>query len=285
MQNNTDILGLVGYPLGHSLSPLIHNSIYKNYGINSVYTLFETLPYELHSTVESIRSLSIKGVNVTIPFKESIIEYLDELDNSSSSIGAVNTIINENGVLKGYNTDYYGFSKSLELQHVNTSGRNVFIIGSGGAAKSAAFSLLKNGSRVYIFNRSIEKAEKLCSNYSLFQDNITPCELAYIDESIIRIKPYMIVNCTPVGMKGYGGSLNIKSSSIKGNVEVLYDLVYNPHITSFLSLGEACGCRSVSGIDMLLLQAFASIKIWTGKEIDLIIGKNILQQEGIFNNM
>lgn len=285
MKRNTDVLGLVGYPLGHSLSPLIHNTIYKKYGINCIYTLFETIPDKLRFRIEDIRSQDIKGVNVTIPFKEKIIEYIDELDESSSGIGAVNTILNENGVLKGYNTDYYGFLKSLELHKIDIRSRDIFVTGSGGAAKSVCQGLLKSGSKVYVFGRDAEKTQKLCSNYSQFNNDIFPCELSNIDENIAEIKPYMIVNCTPVGMKGYGGSLDIKSSSIKGNVEVLYDLVYNPSLTSFLALGKECGCRIVSGIDMLLLQAFASIKIWTGKEIDIIIGKKILQQEGILTNM
>jgi shikimate dehydrogenase len=106
-----------------------------------------------------------------------------------------------------------------------------------------------------------------------------------IEENIKDIKPYMIVNCTPIGMKGYGYRFDINKRVIAGNVEILYDLVYNPYITDFLAFGKSCGCKIISGIDMLLLQAFASIKIWTGKEIDFIYGKNILQQEGIIKNM
>lgn len=203
MINGVDIFALLGYPLGHSYSPEIHNTIYKANNINAVYTLFEVADGELENAVKGIKALGIKGVNVTIPYKEKIIGYLDVLNEEALKIGAVNTIKNEHGILKGYNTDYYGFKGSLEKNDVDAHEKDVFVIGSGGASKPVILCLLNNGCSVHLFARDENKMMDLKNVFSHY-GHIDINYLNDINENIKKIKPFMLVNCTPVGIHGYG---------------------------------------------------------------------------------
>lgn len=269
----------MGYPLGHSISPALHNCIYKYYNIHAEYKLFETPPTNLCKLFEQIRLSDVRGVNVTIPYKESIIKYIDDVDNVSLGIKAVNTIVCSNGFLTGRNTDYIGFIKSLELNGADVHDKDIFIIGSGGAAKAVSYSLSVLGGNIHIFCRN--KNHLTEEAFLSINKNVRLYYLKDLPDEMKAIKPYLAVNCTPVGMKGFSGCFDINESDISGNVSVLYDLVYNPMNTSFLELGRSCGCSTISGIDMLLFQAFESIEIWTGVSIDFKLGKAELERQGI----
>lgn len=269
------IFGLLGYPLGHSFSPGFHNGIYKMHNINAVYKLFEVDEQSLEDAVRGIRALNISGANVTIPYKEKIIDYLDDISDEARRIGAVNTIKNENGLLKGYNTDYYGFKKSIDVNNLHITGQEVFVIGNGGAAKPVILSLLDMGCKIHVFGRDMGKLERLKSFFTNSKCDIEIKNLRDINHCVELIKPYMLVNCTPVGMHGIGGDLPLHRDSIEGNVKAFYDLVYNPLETDFLTLAKSCKCEAISGIDMLYLQALESIRIWTGKKIDYL-GKKLV---------
>jgi shikimate dehydrogenase len=283
--DNDNIFGLLGYPLGHSLSPAIHNCIYKYYGINATYKLFEEKETDIESIVEKIRHKIVNGINVTIPYKQKIIGYLDHIDNESAIIGAVNTVTNENGIITGYNTDYLGFTKSLLYNGIDTAGMDVFIIGAGGGARSVALSLINANSMIYVFARNMEKASGFCKSFINLSSSIKFYDLNSISDHIRLIKPYMVVNCTPAGMKGYNGRIPLNTDDIIGNTSILYDLIYNPPITEFLTLGLSCGCNIISGMDMLILQAFEAVKIWFGTEVDFSYGKKLLLKEGIIKLM
>lgn len=283
MKDEVSIFGILGYPLSHSLSPQIHNCIYKKFGINASYSFFEARETDIEDYVEKIRLKIIKGVNVTMPYKQRIMKHLDCIDDEAAIIGAVNTVANENGRITGYNTDYFGFAKSLLYNKIDASGKDIFMIGAGGAARAVALSLIKCNSKIHVFARDIKKASDFCKSFSNLSSSIKYYDLGAISKHIGTIKPYMIINCTPAGMKGYGGSIPLNTSDIMNNTSILYDLVYNPPATEFLSLGLSCGCRVISGMDMLILQAFEAIKIWTGKVIDFSYGKKLLYNEGIIN--
>lgn len=285
MNECMNIFGLIGFPLGHSFSPFIHNTIYKHLNINAAYTLFEVEKSNLHNAVNSMRILNIKGANITIPYKEEVLSCLDTISDDALCIGAVNTIENDHGHLKGYNTDYAGFTKSLEINKIDISNKDIMVIGAGGAARPVALSLLKSGSNVHLFGRDLQKVRSFESSFKSKYNSIFSYDLKNISEMVRLLKPYMVVNCTPLGMKGYDDSMIFKDLDIKGNVEVFYDLVYNPQVTRFQSLGKSCGCKIISGIDMLLLQAFESIKIWTGYTVDYDYGKKLLYKEGFNLNM
>lgn len=280
-----EILGLLGHPLGHSLSPAIHNTIYKHYNLDAGYTLFDVTEEKLPDAINAIKVMNIKGTNVTIPYKEKVIKYLDYINENAVVIGAVNTIFNNNGFLEGYNTDYAGFKNSLEYNGIDIGNKDVFVIGTGGASKAIIQCLGNCNSRVHIIGRDLNKALGL---KDFFEDKHKEMYCFGLDEinfKIRSIRPYMIVNCTPVGMKGFGGTLGFNKNDIKNNVRVLYDIVYNPMITEFLHMGKESGCKLVSGMDMLISQALESIYIWTGKKIDFIDGKKLLAKEGIVGNL
>ena len=285
MIRDLSIFGLMGFPLGHSLSPFIHNTVYKYLSINGVYTLFQIEENKLTDAFNALKVLNIKGMNITIPYKEKALSYLDEISDEAQSIGAVNTIVNDKGFLKGYNTDYMGFGKSLKVNNIDIINKDIFLIGAGGAARSVALYLLKNNARVHIFGRNPQKI----SNFKKFFENkfrnIVSYDLNDIGSNLRSVKPYMIINCTPSGMKGNLSTLSLNPDDIKGNVDVFYDLVYNPLKTQFMALGDMCSCKVVSGIDMLLLQAFEAIYIWTGRTIDYEYGKHLLEREGLIKNM
>lgn len=277
--------GLLGYPLGHSLSPAIHNCIYKHYGIHASYKLYETEIGRLPNIVEELRASNIKGINVTIPYKEMIIKSIDRLDDVSYSTGAVNTVLGKDGILEGYNTDFEGFKRSLQVNGIDVYQKDVFVIGAGGAAKSIVYCLLEKCSNVHIFGRDMNKAGAFACFFKNSSHIAGVHEIKDLQYFIQFCKPFMIINCTPIGMKGYGGSLPLSLDTLWGSARILYDLVYNPGITEFLSLGKKCGCCTVSGMDMLILQAFESIRIWTGERIDFGHGKKLLDMEGILKIM
>lgn len=285
MERDTNIFGLMGFPLGHSLSPFIHNTIYKHLNINGVYTLFQIEESKLPDAFNALKVLNIKGINITIPYKEKALSYLNEISDDALSIGAVNTIVNENGLLKGYNTDYIGFGKSLKVNDINIINKDIFVIGTGGAARSVTLYLLKNNARVHIFGRNSQKLTDFKKFFENKYRNIVSYDLNDIGCSLRLVKPHMIINCTPSGMKGNLSTLSLNFDDIKGNVDVFYDLVYNPLKTQFMSVGDMCSCKVVTGMDMLLLQAFESIYIWTGKTIDYEYGKHLLEREGLIKNM
>ncbi|KPU44941.1 shikimate dehydrogenase [Oxobacter pfennigii] len=285
MNDKTSIFGLLGYPLGHSLSPKIHNGIYSLYDINAMYKLFPVQEDMLNDAVKAIKVLNISGSNVTIPYKQKIMQYLDFISDEALSIGAVNTVKNENGILKGYNTDYSGFKKSLDYNRVDINEKDVFVLGAGGAARSIVQCLLNNKAQIHIFGRTADRASVFIGSLKDTPSEILPCGFDELNEKIKFMNPHMIVNCTPLGMKGFEGSIPITSKDIKGNVNVLYDLIYNPIMTDFLKMGEESGCKIIGGMDMLLLQALDAIEIWTGKSFDFYSIKEFAEQEGIITNL
>lgn len=280
-----DIYGLLGYPTGHSLSPKLHNIVYRHFKIDAAYTLFEVPNILLKDAVYGIKALNIKGANVTIPYKEEIIKYIEDLSGEALKIGAVNTLKFENGILKGYNTDYFGFKESLIQNGVSVNDKHVFVLGTGGASRAVVQCLLDEKAYVHVFGRNSSNADKLLNLFKNGNSRIFTYNMNNVSEEVSHIKPYMMVNCTPVGMKGYVGSFPFRFDCINGNVEILYDLVYNPQKTEFLLAGEKFGCNILSGMDMLIMQAFESIKIWTGLSIDLNYGKTLLAKEGFIKNV
>jgi len=256
----TKLLGIIGYPIKHSLSPMLHTALARKYGLNFVYLAFEILPERFHFIKDIILTLNIRGLNVTIPYKERIIPYLDEIDKLAGYIGAVNTVINKDGKLIGYNTDIYGFTKSLE--GVDIENEEAFVIGCGGVSKAIICGLEELGiKKVYIFD--IDK-DKMVHMKRQFHDFVVLVEQKEIDKIVPEVK--MVVNATPLGMKeGDPSPVNLK---LLNKQHIIYDVVYNRR-TEFVNYATQIGCKQViDGIPMFVYQAEESFFLWTGIKPD-----------------
>lgn len=267
------ITGIIGYPLSHTLSPLMHNSVFKKYKMNWEYKVFEIKQEDLSIFIKSVKKENIKGLNVTIPYKQTVMFMLDKIDKVAKTIGAVNTILNKEGKLIGYNTDYIGFLQSLQKNKINLKNKNVVMFGSGGAAHAVAYSInTMNPASFYIYNIDVSMIEDLLKKLKLkkiIYGNITRTE----EKDKILSNADFIINTTSVGM--HDNNVIYKLPKIKKGV-VVYDLIYNPAKTQFLKQAEKKGAKIINGLDMLIFQGMASFKIWTGRKSDYnVINRNI----------
>ncbi len=261
----TKVVGIFGDPVEHSISPFIHNASFEAMGLDYVYVPFRVRKDRLSHCVDAIRALDIKGVNVTIPHKEAIMAYLDELDHEAEEIGAVNTVVNTRGRLKGYNTDSQGYLNSLtEETGFNPTGKNIVVIGAGGAGRAVVYGLAKKKPRrLVIANRTPERAQALAREVS---KKYTSTELVATG---LNIKDYLgdchlLVNATSVGMQGGKKGPVV---SIEGLPEdaIVSDIVYKPLDTPLIAEAERLGLRVHRGLGMLVHQAALSFELWTGK--------------------
>lgn len=243
--------GLLGRNIGYSKSPIIHNDYYRKVGISLSYELFDIEENEIEVFLNNLERQCIIGFNVTIPYKEKIIKYLDRIEYPVNKIRAVNTVLVKNNELIGYNTDYIGFLKSIE--EYDLEGKKVLILGNGGAAKcvSCVFLDLKCGS-IDIAVRNESRAKEYFGNH---------CSIILFDNLNDLSKYDMIVNCTPLGSVNYINEKPISLKSIKENC-IVYDLIYNPVKTKFLEEAERYGAIIINGEKMLRYQAYAAADIW-----------------------
>lgn len=268
INGKTKVLGIIGDPIEHTLSPLMHNAAFRELGLNYCYVPFHVKPLRLKEAIDGSRALNIRGLNVTVPHKEKVIEYLDELSDEAGYIGAVNTILNEEGFLKGYNTDAFGFVKSLEEEGIEIEGKSFLVLGAGGASRAVVYGILKNSGKVYLYNRTKDKALKMKETYSEV-GNIT---LVESPENIIRDVD-IVVNTTSLGLKP-NDPMPIEPSLIRKH-QIYCDIVYPE--TPLMREAEKLGCKVVGGLGMLLWQAARAFNIWTGQEAPVQVMKKALE--------
>ncbi|MCS7229207.1 MAG: shikimate dehydrogenase [Candidatus Kryptonium sp.] len=273
IDSDTKLVGLIGHPVSHSFSPLIHNTAFEILELNYKYVTFDVLPENLNDALRGIVALGIKGVNVTIPHKETVIENLDNVSPEARIVGAVNTIVNENGVLSGYNTDVYGFTESLKKYKDMITNTPAFIFGAGGSARAVIYSLITNfqPERIVIANRDISRAERVARYFSqvLGYKNFEVKEFFFPEIAGDIKSARLVVNTTPIGMHPNIDDLPVQSDEIFHEGQIVYDLVYNPSITKFLKIAQNKGAKVISGVEMLILQASKSFELWTGKEMPI----------------
>lgn len=263
IDSSTGMYCLIGDPVEKSLSPEIHNYSFELNKIDGVYVALEVKPERLEQAVLGIKSLGIKGVNVTIPHKVEVIKYLDELDKEAELLGAVNTIRNVDGRLKGYNTDGRGFVELLKSKGVELEGKRVLMLGAGGASRAIAISLgLERVSEISIFNRTEEKARVLAEEIS---EKLCNLKVGYRVEDPSDYD--IVVNCTSVGMYPNENQVPFDIEKLSKNCTVA-DIVYKPLKTKFLEQAEARGHKTVEGLGMLVNQALLSEEIWTGRKVE-----------------
>lgn len=250
--------GLLGDKLSHSLSPTIHESILKELQINGQYQLFECKRDNLKNKLQDLKDLGVDGLNVTMPHKVDIMEYLDEISEEAKRINAINTISFKDGVTTGYNTDYYGFGMTLQREDVSLMSKKALILGSGGASKAVVQYLIDNGiGEVVVASRDASKAKE---KYKEFQ------VINY--DKIQGLKDFhMIINTTPCGMFPNINNSPVIKDQIS-NFDTAIDLIYNPQETLFLKDAKELGLKHINGLYMLVGQAIKSQEIWNDIKID-----------------
>ena len=273
IKGSTNIVGLIGHPVEHSFSPPMHNAAFKALEMDYVYTAFDVNPNDLKNAIAGAQALNIKGFNVTIPHKIEVMEYLNEIDEVASLIGAVNTIDFKD--LKGYNTDGIGALKAIG-EVTNVKNKNVVIAGAGGASRAISFYLAKYGAdKLTILNRNVDKAQKLADDVlaSALIDDVSSDDIRNMDLDDADI----LINTTPVGMHPNVDDTPIASAEVMHEDLVVFDAVYNPNETGLLKEAIKAGAKPVYGIKMLLYQGAESFEIWTGKKAPIDIMEDALR--------
>jgi shikimate dehydrogenase len=270
----TSRTGLIGHPLGHSISPAIFDAAFKAAGIDATYEAWDTAPEVLEGRVNSLRGDDFLGANVTIPHKQAVVPYLDGMSDAATKTGAVNTIVHSDGTLVGHNTDVGGFARALGDAGVAVKGGVAVILGSGGAARAVGLALVEAGAAtIFIVGRQPRKVEGVALALKPLTPSGTTISWAYWGDGSYRRALHeaaLIVNCTPVGTAGSdtAGQSPVDPALIEKQAAV-FDLVYNPAETPLLAAAKAGGAKAVGGAGMLVYQAADAFKLWTGQDADI----------------
>lgn len=268
IDSKTKLLGLIGDPVEHSLSPAMQNFIAKKLNLNYCYLAFRVKAKDLQHALEGIRALGIAGVNVTVPHKQSVLQLLDEIDGEAKILKAVNTIKNNDGKLIGYNTDGIGFRKSLQTQDIELASKKAVVLGAGGAARAVVHSLITLGiGEIAIYNRTPSRAKKLADEMQESTGFKAIRSHDLTDDRLIEDlkSAQLLVNATSVGMQPH--STPIEDPSGFHQDLTVYDLIYNPSQTKLLKEAEKRGAHAINGLDMLIYQGIESLRIWAGVDI------------------
>ena len=262
----TRVCGVIGDPIEHTLSPVMHNAAFKELNLDAVFVAFKVKHAEVGNAVNGMRALNMLGLNVTMPHKKAVIDHLDKLDKNAKFLNAVNTIRNKNGNLLGFNTDGVGALKALKENGVPSRGRKVLLLGAGGAARAIAYTLTKEADELVILNRTVKQAEGLAKLLSkVHKKQVTGGALSpslikqHLQDSDI------LINATSVGMKPNANQSPVPPELLRANLAVM-DIVYNPVETKLARDAKAAGAKVISGVEMLIFQGAASFEIWTGRK-------------------
>ncbi len=265
VSNKTRLCCVIGHPVDKSLSPIMHNEAFRAKGLNYVYLAFDVDTSRLKEAVEGLRALKVKGFNVTMPHKVAILNLLDRINEGASLVGAVNTVVNDDGELIGYNTDVNGIISALEAKVHSLKGLKALLIGAGGAARACIVALVSKGCKeIIIMNRTFDKAKlmaedlgkKLKMNYNLEEFSMNSLKKAINSVDIL-------MNATPIGTYPNLDESIVPQELIKKDM-VVFDAVYNPKKTKLIRDAEKMGAKVIPGYEMFVGQGAASFKLWTG---------------------
>ncbi len=268
---NTKIIGLLGHPIKHSYSPFVQNVAFEIEKLDYIYLAFDVPAANLKSALNGVVVLGMRGLNVTLPHKEKIIRYLDELSEEAATIGAVNTIVNDQGKLIGYNTDVTGIIESLEPFKEKISGSTVSVLGAGGGARAVIYALIRHfkPEHINLINRTVQRADSIQNYFST--------KMRYNGFKVLDLFPpdivkelhdsSLIINATSIGMFPETEDTITDLKDSFHSSQIVFDLIYNPTKTSFLKLAEKQGATVVGGLKMLVSQAAKSFELWTGGEM------------------
>ncbi|MDW8050892.1 MAG: shikimate dehydrogenase [Armatimonadota bacterium] len=264
IDSHTQLVGVLGYPVRHSLSPVMHNAAFRALELNWVYLAFEVAPEALPHAIAGMRALGIRGLNLTIPHKQAVIPLLDGLTEAAQQIGAVNTLFWDNGRLIGDNTDAEGFWRALREADIDPTGQTVLVLGAGGAARAVVYALRQHGCQVFIANRTHARAIELAN---AFGANATPLDkLAHVLAQVAGI-----VNCTALGMEPEAHHAPPITWECVPPTAWVCDLVYRPLHTRFLQQAQARGLKAVDGLGMLVHQGALALERWTGRSAPIAV--------------
>lgn len=265
INQQTEVIGLIGNPVGHSLSPQIHNAAFEAAGINAVY-----IPFEVHDVDQFMRRMAdprsrelewhLRGLSVTAPHKSAVMKSLDWIEPTAKAIGAVNTILIRSDQMRGYNTDAAGFLGPLRQKFGSLRGARCAIIGAGGGARASLWALRSEGAEVALFVRDASKARSASAEFEVEASTLSSASFKGFD---------VVVNATPIGTRGALEDQTLATAEQLRGVRLAYDLVYNPLETRFLREARAAGCETLGGLEMLLAQAVEQFKLWIGKDPDV----------------
>ncbi len=274
---NTKICAIIGDPVEHTMSPAMHNAAFQKMGLDYLYVAFRVKPEQLSQAVAGLKALNIAGFNVTIPHKVNVIPLLDSLDPTAEKIGAVNTVVNNNGELRGYNTDAEGFLHALQEHGIAPKGKTIVLLGAGGAARAIAYILVRKGARLTILNRQqeLDWAENIAQLIlDEFHQEVKVFELGNIADVLSGIN--LLVNATSVGMSPSDDASPVPAKLLD-KVPVVFDIVYNPLKTKLLREAAIAGAQTISGVDMLAWQGALAFEMWTGQKAPV----DLMRQEAI----
>jgi len=262
----TKVCGIIGDPIEHSMSPVMHNAAFEALGLDYAYLPFHVRQEELPGAVVGIRALNVVGLNVTIPHKVAVIPLLDKLDPLAERMRAVNTIVNEGGKLTGYNTDAPGFLQAMQSRGIEPEGKNVVMLGAGGASKGISLILAGAGANLVILNRSLFRAEELASHIAqYYQKKLKAMILSEENLKQALDGADVLVNTTSVGMVPDVDRSPVPARLLTPHL-VVFDIVYNPLETRLLREARAAGARTIDGLDMLVWQGALAFEKWTGQK-------------------
>jgi shikimate dehydrogenase len=265
ISGKTQVCGVIGDPIAHSLSPAMHNAAFKHLKLDFVFLAFKVNAAGLENAMRGMRGLGVRGLNVTMPHKIAIVRYLDEADSTVRFLGSANTVLNDAGKLSGFSTDGVGALNALRENGANPAGKKVLLLGAGGAAKAIAYTLAQEAGELCILNRVPEKAAVLAHALShMFSKKIVGNSLTPSTIQANLQDADVLVNATSVGMHPQVNQSLVEPQWLKPDLAVM-DIVYNPVETKLAKDAKAAGAHVISGVEMLLYQGVASFKIWTGQ--------------------
>lgn len=289
IKGTTKVYGLIGNPVAHSISPLIHNLLAERMGLDMTYVCFPVSREEVKQAVEGALALGIQGMNVTVPHKQSVRSVLKQVDPVAAAIGAVNTLVRTPDGFTGYNTDVVGFAREAQLYHIDLKDATAVVVGAGGASRGVCFSLAGAGAkRIVIANRTVQKAEQIADAVNSWKKReiCVPVPSETLDDterlSSLAGDGYLAVQTTSVGMFPKSGVSPVVNPEFFVRARAGIDIVYNPETTRFMELMKAAGKPAYNGLAMLLYQGVASFELWTKKEVPENIVREVyaaMQQE------
>ena len=278
INTKTQFCGVIGKPVGHSLSPAIHNAAFRTLGLNFVYLAWQV--DTVGDAVKGLRALgNFRGASVTIPHKVAAMQFLDHVESTARRIGAINTIVADKGELSGYNTDATGALRALREGGVELKGRRIVVLGSGGAARAIAVALAADSGVENLTLLGIEDSERTRLAQDIRSVGVATVEDSHLDEAALRrILPdsHVLIHCTPVGMSPKSDSTCVPASLLHSGLAVM-DIVYNPRETQLLKDAKFAGCKTIPGLEMFLNQAVTQFELWTNQAAPVAVMRTVLE--------
>lgn len=271
INGKTRTCGIIGNPVEHTMSPVIHNTLSQSMGINMAYVPFHVKDGQLEAAVKGAYGLNILGMNVTVPYKSNVVAQLAEIDPLAEKIGAVNTLVRTEGGYKGYNTDMTGLLRAMKSDGINIEGEEVIILGAGGVGRAVAFLCAANGAdKVYLLNRNVEKADSVAAevNKALATEHVEPMALSDYQKLLRGAENrYVVIQCTSVGLSPNVNDVVIADGDFYHYIRFGYDLIYSPRETQFMKYVTDNGGMAFNGLKMLLYQALDAFELWNGCKV------------------